>query len=225
MGRIIANKNKLANKVLKLRKELKMTEIEFSKLTDIDIKILKNIEIGEYDGSISQLITKICEATNIDTLYFNGVLPLKKNIRKPKNEKDLVSERPLEPDINLSYTFEEISKFTHSGYIFYENLYHTYELKNAAKTRICAYCGKKVSIKHLNEDHIVFKCNCNDFLDNSNEIKELERKKRELIQAKLNCHYKDYIKENNLPDTDINKILYEKEAIILGVKMWSKIPK
>ena len=121
-------------------------------------------------------------------------------------------------EFKITYTLEEVSKFKLSDYIFYENINNTYELKNASKTRICAYCGKRIKTEQIDAEHIVYKCDCNDFLDNCNKEEELSRKKLEILNAKLSDHYKDFIKEKNYEDSTLTKLQYKKEVLLFCIK-------
>ncbi|MGG7131250.1 hypothetical protein [Clostridium perfringens] len=82
------DKRKLANKLLKLRKSLKLTLLGMSTKTGIPKNVLEELELGMYSkNNIIDIVETICKKTNTDNTFFEKCIikSEKKDIKETKN--------------------------------------------------------------------------------------------------------------------------------------------
>lgn len=206
------DKKRLANKVYKLRKSLNLSQEQFSETTKLKLNTIQLLELAEYDGNMKTCINSICKNTKADTSYFDTTVEktigkLKPEIIESCNAKNDDFDEVTE---NIKTVMEkEVEYLMHNNYNiqpttcdFYENECNTYQLKNHNKTRICAFCGTEIDIvkKKINYDNVnyyIFKCNCNDFLVNSNISSEQKRFEKFVLKNKLLSQFDRIFKEKN----------------------------
>lgn len=97
-------------------------------------------------------------------------------------------------------------------------LHHTYELKNEEKTRLCAYCGKPVTVeivkddKIVSEEHIEYSCTCELWNKSIDYNKEIVRYSRELV-------YDSLVKTYNPKVDKMSKLDFEKHCLLKAARI------
>lgn len=198
------DKRKTANKIYKLRRDLKLSQKEFANITKISLNTIQLLELGEFDGNIKECVINICEYTNTDKDFFEIAIARNRTKKNVDNNKfdNRIKDMKAKIDNQFNLLLKNIKNLEPVADVFYENESNTYQLKNNNKTRICAYCGKEIDItkknvKYNNINYYVFKCNCKDFINNCNNNSEIERYKTLIFKNKLLSKFNEIFKDQN----------------------------
>lgn len=99
-------KNKIANKILKLRKKLNLTQKGLAELIGVNEVDVFDVELGIYNGDLKKMLSKICKNADVNIAYFHcediSIKPkLKSKIKiiKQKNNSNLTGVQILSNDL------------------------------------------------------------------------------------------------------------------------------